>query len=200
MASSEERLCGGEQEHAAVALLIIDMINDLEFDDGQRIRPQAESAAEHICVFKQRFYDAGLPVIYANDNFGRWRSDFHALVRHCFGDVQGRRLAELLAPSENDYFVLKAKHSAFYSTTMELLLHHLGVERLVLTGITTDICILFTANDAYMRGFEIIVPEDCVTAVEVADSKSTLRLMSRVLKADTRKSQMLDLLELGRTR
>jgi nicotinamidase-related amidase len=106
--------------------------------------------------------------------------------------VRGHKIARLLAPKREDYFVLKAKHSAFYSTTLDLLLAYLGAKTLILTGAATDICILFTANDAYMRDFNLFIPRDCVAANDEKTNEATLRYTEKVLKAETRVSTEID--------
>src|SRR5205085_2726989 len=116
-------------------------------------------------ALKQRARRANVPVIYANDNFGRWRSDLSAQVNHCLYDgVRGQPLVELLQPGEDDYFVLKPKHSAFFSTSLDILLEYLGTESVVLAGIAGNNCVLFTANDAYMRDLHLLVSADCVAS------------------------------------
>jgi nicotinamidase-related amidase len=97
-----------------------------------------------------------------------------------------------LAPDEQDYFVLKPKHSAFYSTTLELLLRALGTHTLILCGFATNICVLFTANDAYLRDLRLVVPADCVAANTAEESAAALAQMAKVLKADVGPSQALD--------
>ena len=187
-------LHGNAPDHANAALLIIDMINDLEFPDGEVLLQPAVAAAENIVRLRKRARVAGIPVIYANDNFGRWRSDFREVIRHCLEDgVRGEALARLLQPEKDDYFVLKPKHSAFFATTLDTLLQYLGVRRLILTGITSDICVLFSANDAYLRDLSAYVPRDCVAAVMPEENEHALSYMERVLKADTTPSTELDL-------
>ncbi len=162
---NEESLHGNVPDQGEVALLVIDVINDLEFDDGEKLFQFAMPMAERLATLQTRFRVAGLPVIYANDNFGKWKSDFRVQVDHCLeDDVRGKPIVELRQPHEEDYFVLKPKHSAFYATTLDVLLEHLKVQRLVITGVATDICVLFSANDAYMRNFDISIPSDCVAA------------------------------------
>jgi nicotinamidase-related amidase len=156
--------------------------------------PHALRAARRIARLKRRARAAGIPVIYANDNFGRWRSDFREAVAHCFeDDVRGRCLAELLEPESDDYFVLKPKHSAFYATTLATLLEYLGAKRLILTGINGDTCVLMTAIDAYVRDFRLHVPGDCVASIEPAHNRSALVYMQRVLEARTGSAARLDL-------
>ena len=135
-------------------------------------------------------------------NFGRWRSDFRRLVAHCLGSrARGRAITRLLRPSHFDYFVLKPKHSGFYSTTLDLLLEHLGARTLILTGLLADSCILFTAQDAHMRGYHLIVPEDCIAARAPSDTRRAVTQMRRTVQADTQPSTALNLrTELRRAR
>jgi nicotinamidase-related amidase len=185
-----------DQSHTV--LLLIDVINDLEFDGGERLLPHALVMAEQITALKKRARQVGIPVIYANDNFGRWRSDFPKLVESCLEPgVRGRELVKRLQPEEEDYFILKPRHSAFYMTNLDILLKYLGAETLILTGIAGDICVLFTANDAYMREFRLLVPADCVASEDVEHNQQALDLMQRVLKADIQPSTKLDLQPLG---
>jgi nicotinamidase-related amidase len=143
---------------------------------------------------KHRAKQLRIPSIYVNDNFGRWQSDFQTLVRHCLDEeVCGKPLATILQPDAEDYFVLKPKHSGFYSTALELLLQALGARILILTGIAGNICVLFTANDAYMREYTLVIPADCVASNTARENKSALHLMQSVLKADIRSSTALDL-------
>ncbi len=186
-------LHGNAPDQSPVALVIIDMINDLEFPEGGQIRSAAIEAADRILEVKRKAREAGIPVIYANDNFGRWRSDFRDVIDHTLNDgVKGQPLAERLAPAEDDYFVLKPKHSAFFSTTLETLLAYLGARRLILTGLTTDICVMFTAMDAYVRDLGISIPADCVVAPTQEAHEQALAYMERVLGADTTPSAEMD--------
>jgi Amidases related to nicotinamidase len=170
---------------AKTALLLIDVINDLEFDGGEELLNYARPMASSLALLKQRASAAGVPIIYVNDNFGRWRSDFPRLVEYCLtSGVRGQPIVAQLQPDVDDYFVLKPKHSAFFQTNLEILLRYLGTTTLVLTGMAGDYCVLFTANDAHMRDFRIIVPSDCVASEDAERNREALALMQRVLKAD----------------
>jgi nicotinamidase-related amidase len=150
--------------------------------------------APRLANFKERARAAGIPAIYVNDNYGRWNSDFRRLVDHCINDdVRGREIARILKPAEDDYFVLKPKHSGFFGTTLELLLKYLGARNLILTGLTTDICVLFTALDAYIRDYSLFVPSDCAAALSRKYHKQALDYMQRVVNADIRESSRLRL-------
>lgn len=140
-----------------------------------------------LAILKERAVRAQVPVVYVNDNFGKWRSDFSAQVRHsASAGVRGAALVKLLAPNPQDYFVLKPKHSGVFSTTLELLLNYLGVKNLILTGIAGDNCVLFTATDAYLRDYNLWVPSDCVASASTKNNLLALKQMQRLLKADIR--------------
>ncbi|MEN3355649.1 MAG: hypothetical protein V7640_3807 [Betaproteobacteria bacterium] len=199
MPARNRDLHGNVPDKSPVALVLIDVINDLEFDGGNKLLKQAMPAARRIAALKAKARECRIPVIYANDNFGRWRSDFQQVVEHCLTDgVRGQAIAEILKPGPEDYFVLKPKHSAFYSTTMDLLLHYLEAKRVVLTGFTGDMCVLFTAADAYLRDLQINVPADCVASQSPAENRKALQYIGRVFKADTRASKALDFARLRR--
>ena len=174
---------------AKPCLLIIDMINKFDFDGGARLLPAIERTARHIAAVKRRMKHVRYPVVYVNDNFGKWRSDFRKLVARCLDEqCRGKQVTRLLAPEGDDYFVLKPKHSGFYATPLELLLRYLKVDGVVITGIAGDNCVLFTAADAYMREFSIVVPADCVVSVTEDRNRSALEHMRASLKADIRPS------------
>ena len=199
MPAKNEDLHGSAPDKSPVALLLIDVINDLDFDSGEELLRHALPMAEKLAELKRRAKRARIPVIYVNDNFGRWQSDFQKILEHCLqDDVCGKPLAEMLRPEEDDYFVLKPKHSGFFSTTLDTLLEYLGAKTLILTGLATDICVLFTANDAYMRDFNLVVPSDCVAANRPEENEHALEMMGRLLKADVRPSEEIDLEELKR--
>jgi nicotinamidase-related amidase len=190
-------LHGAAPDDCPVALLLVDWINDLEFGGGERLFPQALAAAKATAALRRRARQAGVPVIYCNDNFGKWRSDFRSLLEHVLeDDVRGKPLAELLAPDKDDYFVLKPKHSAFHSTSLDVLLSHLGASTLILTGIAGNFCVLFTAQDAYMRDFRLLVPRDCSASESEADNGHALDHMAKVCKADIRPSTGIDFAQL----
>jgi nicotinamidase-related amidase len=180
-------LHGNVPDEAEVAVLLIDVINDLEFEGGDRLLPAALAAAERLAGLVARARRARVPVIYANDNFGRWRSDFSALLARVLGqDVRGRPIAERLRPTDTDYVILKPKHSAFFSTTLDLLLRYLKTRALVIGGFTGDRCVLFTASDAYLRDFRVVVPSDGVASLDRAANRLALSQMRTLLDADVR--------------
>jgi nicotinamidase-related amidase len=150
--------------------------------------------AHRIAALKRRSKQAGIPVVYVNDNFGRWQSDFHRFVKHCLEDgVRGQPIAALLQPEEDDYFVLKPKQSGFFHTTLNLLLQYLKSHTLILAGMAGNVCVMYTAIDAYMRDFSLVVPADCIASSNADVNTSALQHMHDVLKADITPSAEIDL-------
>ena len=185
---------------AGTALLLIDVINDLAFDGSEALVAQADSMAAPLARLKRRVTAAGVPAIYINDNFGQWRSDFRRTVAHCTArSSPGHRVSRRLRPTARDYFVLKPKHSGFFDTTLDTLLETLGIRRVILTGIAGNICVLFTANDAYMREYKIFAPSDCIVSNTAADNDHALRQIAIVLKGNVAASTRLRFHASGRT-
>jgi nicotinamidase-related amidase len=174
------------------ALLLIDVINHFDFPGGDKLLEAALRIAPFIGELKARARAAKVPIVYVNDNFGQWRSSFEKLVAQCIAPGQPSSLfVQQLVPEPEDYVVLKPKHSAFYLTPLEILLKHFGTERLILTGLCTDSCILFTAQDAYMRDMRLVVPADCVASQCMADHQAALKQMETITKADISESSQI---------
>jgi isochorismate hydrolase len=121
-------LHGSAPDKHKFALLLIDVINDFDFPEADQLLKHARPMARNLLRLTRRAQKAGVPVVYVNDNFGRWKSDFRRTVEHCAHHGRGREVVELLRPEENDYFVLKPKHSGFFSTALETLLRYLEAQ------------------------------------------------------------------------
>lgn len=174
-----------ELEPSRTVLLLVDFVNPLNFVGGEALAPAAVQAARATSALRRRLTKEGVRAIYANDNYGLWSSDFRALWRRCAA-LPGApgQMAKLLAPRLKDFSMLKPRHSAFYATPLEILLQQLHCKRLIVTELAADSCILFSAMDAYLRGYSLWIPEDCVAA-ESGDARDrALELMARTLKAD----------------
>jgi nicotinamidase-related amidase len=168
------------------ALLITDMISAWDFPDAQTLVRAALRIAPRITDLKRRFEGRDLPVIYANDNRGRWRSDFRQQVEAAEGaGGPGTTIARLLAPMPGNFFILKPKHSAFFCTPLELLLQDLRVGKLLIVGVSSDQCILMTASDARMRNLDVTIPRDCVAGLTTARTRAALRYFDTVLQVNT---------------
>ena len=176
-------------QDGATALLIVDMINPLDFPGGPAMLPRAVAAASRIARLKQRMKADDAPVIYANDNFTKWKMGFSEIVAICSNGTRGADIAQQLAPEPDDHFVLKPKHSAFFETPLETLLAKLKARRLVVTGLATDGCVLATAMDAHMREYKVHVPRDCVAAISDTRTDRALELMKVAMDIDVRTSR-----------
>jgi nicotinamidase-related amidase len=167
------------------AVLIVDMINDFQHENGRQLFDQVMPIAGRVKKFKERANAAGVPVIYVNDNFRHWHGTFESTIEHVEKNSdEGRQIVEMLRPEKQDYYVLKPHRSGFYKTPLGVLLDQLEIDELIVAGASTDMCILSTAHDAQMRGYKIRVPSDCTAAVKDEHRDQALDLIARVLDAD----------------
>ncbi|PBB07077.1 MULTISPECIES: cysteine hydrolase family protein [Salimicrobium] len=165
------------------ALLLIDFINSMDFDGGENLLQNTKEIVPDVKALKQEAKDNDVPVIYVNDNFGLWQDHVEDLIKDVKKGI-GRPVIEELEPARDEYFILKPKHSGFYGTQLDILLRQLGIEQLIISGIAGDICTLFTANDAYMRGYHLWVPENVSASEYKEDNDNALRIIKRSLQAD----------------
>ena len=174
-------------------LLLIDFINPMDFPGAEDLAEGAVEAARATAGLKATLREAGVPAIYANDNYGGWQSDFHSLVERCAGKRGASGdMARLLRPQRGDLTVLKPRHSAFLGSPLDLLLSRMEAEEIIITGVATDICVQLTAMDGFLRGYTLRVPADC-TAAESADyQKQSIAYMERVLKCDVAPSAFIE--------
>lgn len=175
-----------------VALLLIDVLTTFHFPDGDAILDGALTMRNALVKLKARARELAIPVLYVNDNFGDWRSEKEVLMGRCL-EAKGAQFVRPLLPDSEDYFVLKPMHSAFYMTPLEVLLQHLEVETLILTGLTSNSCITVTAHDANMRGFDIYIPPDCSCARNAQEHTQALAQLKAMAGADLTRSRSLKL-------
>lgn len=180
-----------------VALLLIDVLTTFQFPDGDAICKGALGIRDALVRLKARARKLNIPVLYVNDNFGDWRSEKEVLMGRCL-EAKGAQFVRPLLPDSEDYFVLKPMHSAFYMTPLEVLLEHLQVETLILTGLTSNSCITVTAHDANMRGFEIFVPSDCSCARNAQEHTQALAQLEAMAGVKLTRSTSLKLQNLIR--
>lgn len=167
------------------AILIIDVLNTFDFGGGDALAEAAANIVDPITALRREAEASDVPVIFVNDNYGRWRdepSDLIAWIR----EGKGASIANALAPTQNDYFVIKPESSGFYATTLPALLPRLGITRLVICGLAADICVLFTAADGHMREYDLWVPADAIAAQEPQRARWAIELMENGMSADTR--------------
>lgn len=166
------------------ALLLIDMVNALDFEGGDDLRAATEDIVAPILSLRAAADAAGVPVIYVNDNNGQWHSERTRLVEETLAkDTPGRAVTQALRPRDDDYFIIKPQFSGFYATNLPVLLPQLGVSRLILTGVAADICVLFTAADAHMRQYDLWVPGDAVAGNHPERTRWALEIMRNSMDA-----------------
>lgn len=170
------------------ALLIIDMINDFQFDYGPILAKRAEDISHKILSLKTKMKTKGCSIIYVNDHYELWQADFQRIANKCKNTLS-KNIIHTIYPEDDEYFLIKPKHSAFYGTALNTLLYHLNIKSLLITGIAGNICVLFTANDAYMRGYTITIPPDCIASNNDEDNNFALKMMQNTLKASITKSE-----------
>lgn len=169
-----------DRPRRSAALLIVDMINRFDFEGAERLLPAAQAATAAILSLRKQADRLGVPAIYVNDNFGEWHADPTTLI----SSALDRLPSPELKPRQCDYFIIKPQFSGFYSTNLAVLLPKLGVRDLVLTGVATDICVLFTAADAHMRDYRLWVPRDAVAAEDEARGDAALEIMRSHMGAE----------------
>ena len=175
------------------ALLILDMITLMDFACASAMRHDVAEAAATILKLRDAADRSGVPVVYVNDNFGEWHSERYRLVERALASKGAQEFFAQLAPRDGDYFIIKPQFSGFYATNLHVLLPKLGVDRLVLTGISADICVLFTAADAHMRDYRLWIPEDAVAAETRERRGWALEIMKQSMSAETRATAQLKL-------
>jgi nicotinamidase-related amidase len=182
------------RDHSPTTLLILDMISDFDFPDGGAIERAAKRIAPNIARLRERVTASGLATIFVNDVEGRWRSDLTTVLSKSLSlRSKGAAVVRQLLPREKDYFVMKPRHSAFYATPLSVLLAHLHTQTLILTGVSSHQCVLFTANDAHVRNFDLLVPSDCIAAGSASEHRLALQYFKAALDAQIRPSGRINL-------
>ncbi|WP_163103472.1 isochorismatase family cysteine hydrolase [Peribacillus alkalitolerans] len=170
------------------ALIIIDIINDFDFTHGDLLLENTQHIIDPLLQLKLKAKEKSIPIIYVNDHYNLWQANFKKIIDKCKNE-NNSSIIEKIAPDHDDFFLIKPKHSGFYGTALNTLLYHLGAKKLILTGIAGNICVLFTANDAYMREYSLLCPSDCIASADQNDNEYALRMMTHVLKANTNTSK-----------
>jgi nicotinamidase-related amidase len=179
---------------ARTAVLLIDVLNPFDFPGGEAFARRARRTANAIARLADRARRARVPVIYVNDNLGRWRSDMASVLSYCsHPDRPGAPIVEALRPQKEDHLVLKSTLSGFFQTPLETMLRSGGATTLILAGFATDNCVMFTAADAYMRDFKLILATDCLGAQSIREHSAAIKRMKMLLKADAATSDRVRL-------
>lgn len=176
---------------ATTALLVVDMLNPYDHPEAEELAEHVANALPGVETLLRRAGEAEAPIVYVNDNYGDWNSSAEELARAAT-DGKHPELVEPVLPQAGHSFVVKARHSTFYETPLEYLLDQLGVGRLVLSGQVTEQCILYSALDAYVRHFDVVIPTDAVAAIYDELGAAALKLMERNMSAELTRADAVD--------
>jgi nicotinamidase-related amidase len=167
-----------------VAVLVIDMLNTYEHEDAELLASNVAPIVDPMSDLISRARDRDdVDVIYVNDNYGDFSADFEDIVSAALGG--GRTdLVKPIAPEPECLRVLKVRHSAFYSSSLDYLLGRLKTQQLIITGQVTEQCILYSALDAYVRHFSFIVPPDCVAHIDPELGDAAMTMMNKNMHAE----------------
>ncbi|WP_050614181.1 isochorismatase family cysteine hydrolase [Bacillus testis] len=182
-----------EQKHP-FALIIIDVINHYKFKEESHLLEYTKKMAGPLKKLKERAKEQKVPVIYVNDHYYMWQADYHKIIDHCKNE-ENQEILETLSPAEDDFFLIKPKHSAFYESALHTLLRQLHVKNIIVTGVAGNISVLFTANEGYMKEYTIYAPADCIASNTKEANEFALNMMKNVLGADLTESSELTFTE-----
>jgi len=164
------------------ALLVIDMVRDFIDADGKlSIGPAAAKVVRAVARKIDEARAAGWPVIYVCDRHTEDDSEFAMFPPHCIAGTPGADVVDEIHPRPGDKVIAKRRFSGFFQTDLDLTLRELGVDEIVLVGVCTNICDLYTAADARMLNYKVTVPRDCVASFDEAAHEFALKEMERTL-------------------
>jgi nicotinamidase-related amidase len=166
------------------ALLVVDMMNTYTHPDAEHLAPNVENIIDPLAQLIKQIRDRDdIELIYVNDNYGDFTATQKDIVAAAL-DGERPDLVEPIVPDADTRFLTKVRHSAFYSTSLAYLLGQLDTQRLILTGQVTEQCILYTALDAYVRHFSVVVPSDAVAHIDPELSDAALTMMHKNMRAE----------------
>ncbi len=167
------------------ALIVVDMQKDFCYENGALfIGKHVKSIFEPLRRVVEHARSKGIPVIFTQDWHREDDAEFNIWPKHCIAGSEGAEIIDELNPQPKDYYVRKRRYSAFFGTDLDLTLRELGVRRLFVTGVVTNICVLHTVSDAVLRGYEVVVLKDCTTALSDYDYEYAMKHMENVLRVE----------------
>ena len=166
------------------AVLVVDMLNTYEHPDAELLVPNVEQIIEPLSeLVRNARKSDDVDVVYVNDNYGDFTAQFSDIVRAALNGARPD-LVKPIAPADDSRTLTKVRHSAFYSTPLAYLLGRLDTKRVILTGQVTEQCILYSALDAYVRHFPVVVPRDAVAHIDAELGAAALKMMERNMSAE----------------
>lgn len=164
------------------AILFVDIINDFDFEGSENLLKHTNAILPGLKKLRQFGKENDIPIIYVNDHYGIWQADFNKIIKECENE-RNQHIIHALKPDDSDFFLIKPLHSAFFQTPLQSLLSDLNKTHLIMAGIAGDICILFTAKDAYMYNYSMHIPKNCMASEEQDGAEYALYLMRTVMDA-----------------
>lgn len=164
------------------ATIVIDMLNPYDHEDSDALAEQVRGRIDPLRTLIETTADAESDLIYVNDNYEDFTATATDLAEKAM-DGRHPELVEPILPPEGTMFVQKVRHSVFYSTSLDHLLRVREIDTLVLAGQVTEQCVLYSALDAYVRGFSVRVPRDAVAPIDPELGDAALRMMERNMRA-----------------
>lgn len=166
------------------AVLVVDMMNDYRHPDAETLMPNVGKIIDPLADLVRRAHESDrLDLIYVNDNYGDFTAQFSDIVESACNGARPD-LVDPIVPAKGSRLLTKARHSAFYSTPLAYLLERLGTERLIMSGQVTEQCILYSALDAYVRHFQVVIPTDAVAHIDEELSAAALKMMKHNMSAE----------------
>lgn len=163
-------------------LLVIDLLNDFILDKGKlSCGKSAQMIVPNIKKEIEKARKENIPVIYICDNHHPDDPEFKVYPPHCISGTYGAEVVKELKPTKKDFIVKKRRYSGFFMTDLGLTIRDLRAEELILTGVCTNICVLYTASDARMRNYEVTILKDCVASFDEESHKFALKEMEKTL-------------------
>ncbi len=166
------------------ALLIIDMVKDFVYEDGALPVPEAKGLVSRINQEIKKFREKGYPIIFVCDAHEEDDEEFKLWGKHCVKGTRGAEVIDELDKKDEDIVVEKTRYSGFFRTNLDEILKAKKINEVVLTGVLTNVCVLYTAADAMFRGYKVIVLENGVASVTKEEHNWALKHMRDILKAE----------------
>ena len=165
------------------AVIIADMLNSYDHEDAEPLVESVREQLPGIVELRDRAQASGALLVFVNDNHDAWEAGRDELIEKALAG-EHPELVEPIAPRDPVPFIAKGRHSAFYQTALDHLLRSEDVQQVVLAGQVTEQCILYSALDAYLRGFDMVVPPDAVAHIDAELAQAALKMMESNMHAE----------------
>lgn len=164
------------------AIIVVDMIND--FVTGKLGSPRAQKIIPNIAALLKKARKQGIPVIYLRDAHTNADREMDIWGEHAMKDTAASEIVPELKPEKNDIVIEKRWYSGFVDTELPSVLKKLGVDTLIILGVSTDICVQNNVGHAYFSGYKTIVPQDCTASIDEEAHEQAIKYMKNIYGAE----------------